>query len=447
MDSFYRRAFRVAVPVAIHSLIISAINMADVFMVGQLGEVAIAALGISNQLMFLFILLLFGMGSGGQIFISQFFGKKDFPNLHRVMGIMIIPAVILSLIVCSGALFIPHILMSVFSKDAEVLSFSTSYLKTVGLSYPFAAISFIYQIVLRSTDKPNVPMFTSFCTLIVNITLNWLLIFGNLGFPQMGIEGAAVATLIARIMETIFTLGVVYLTGAAAAAKLRNMFDFNRLLIKRVFKTSLPVFINEASWSSGIVALNIIFAQLGTESIAAINIMESFGRITFAGIIGIAHAGGVILGQDIGAGKESEVWDNSKKFSKLAILIGLITSLILFSAAHPVILIYNISDNVAQMALKTIMVWVVILPIVSFNCLNIVGILRCGGDTKAALWIDIGGLWMIGVPLALFGAFYLGLPIFGVYSLAKIEEVFKFIIGMHRYLSKKWIRNLVDDIS
>jgi putative MATE family efflux protein len=446
MDLFYRRAFRVAVPVAVHSLIISSINMADVFMIGQLGEVAIAALGISNQLMFLFILLLFGMGSGGQIFVSQFFGKKDLPNLHRVMGIMIIPAVILSFIVCFGALFIPHILMSVFSKDAEVLNYSTSYLKIVGFSYPFTAISFIYQIVLRSTDKPNVPMFTSFCTLIVNVVLNWLLIFGNLGFPQMGIEGAAIATLIARIMETVFTLGIVYMSGSVAAAKLKNMFDFNRLLIKRVFKTSIPVFINEASWSSGIVVLNIIFAQLGTESIAAINIMESFGRITFAGIIGVAHAGGVILGQDIGAGKMDKVWEDSKKFSKLAILIGCVTSIILYIAAHPVISIYNISDNVAGMALKTIMVWVFILPIVSFNCLNIVGMLRCGGDTKAALWIDIGGLWMIGVPLALLGAFYFGLPIFGVYLLAKIEEVFKFIIGMHRYVSKKWIRNLVDDI-
>ncbi len=447
MDPFYRRAFKVAVPVAVHSLIISAINMADVFMIGQLGEVAIAALGISNQLMFLFILLLFGMGSGGQIFISQFFGKKDLPNLHRTMGIMIIPALIVSFIAASGALFIPHILMSIFSKDGEVLNYSTSYLKIVGFSYPFTAISFIYQVVLRSTDKPNVPMFTSFCTLVVNVALNWLLIFGNLGFPQMGIEGAAVATLIARIMETVFTLGIVYLSGASAAAKLKNMFDFNKLLIKRVFKTSLPVFINEASWSSGIVALNIIFAQLGTESIAAINIMESFGRITFAGIIGIAHAGGVILGQDIGAGKGKDVWKISKKFSKLAILIGLITSLILFGASHPVISIYNISENVAEMAQKTIMVWVVILPIVSFNCLNIVGILRCGGDTKAALWIDIGGLWMIGVPLALLGAFYFGLPIFGVYFLAKIEEMFKFIVGMHRYLSKKWIKNLVEDIN
>ncbi|HQO93221.1 MAG TPA: MATE family efflux transporter [bacterium] len=175
-ENFYKRALAVAIPVAVHNLIISSINMADVFMVGQLGESAIAALGISNQLMFLFILFMFGMGSGGSIFISQFFGKKDRVNLHRVIGIMMVPAVAISIIIAAGAVFIPKALMSVFSHDAEVLDQSARYLMIVGFSYPLTAISFIFQIVLRSTDSPRVPMYTSFAALIINVIFNWLLI-------------------------------------------------------------------------------------------------------------------------------------------------------------------------------------------------------------------------------------------------------------------------------
>lgn len=444
-ENFYKRALSIAIPIAVHNLIISSINMADVFMVGQLGESAIAALGISNQLMFLFILFLFGMGSGGSIFISQFFGKKDRVNLHRVLGIMMVPALAISVIMASGAIFIPELLMSVFSKDAQVLDQSARYLRIVGWSYPFTAVSFIFQMVLRSTDKPRVPMYTSFFALIINIVFNWLLIFGNMGFPVMGIEGAAIATVLARALETLITIFIVYYTKSEAAAKLRVMLDFRLDLVKKVITTSLPVFINESVWASGIVALNIIYASLGTESIAAVNIMDSVGRLSFAAFIGIANAGAVVLGTDIGAQKYSQVWEHSKKFTAMSIYAGVAVSVILFITAPSVISIYNISATVSDLAYKTILVWVFMIPIVSFNCLNIVGILRSGGDTQAALWIDIGALWAIGVPLALIGASYFALPIHIVYLLAKIEEVFKFIFGFKRYLSKKWIKNLVEE--
>lgn len=446
-ENFYRRALSIAIPIAVHNLILSSINMADVFMVGQLGESAIAALGISNQLMFLFILFLFGMGSGGSIFISQFFGKKDRVNLHRVLGIMMVPALAISVVMASGAIFIPELLMSVFSKDAQVLDQSARYLRIVGWSYPFTAISFIFQMVLRSTDKPRVPMYTSFFALIINIIFNWLLIFGNMGFPVLGIEGAAIATVLARALETLITIFIVYYTKSEAAAKLKVMLDFRLDLVKKVITTSLPVFINESVWASGIVALNIIYASLGTESIAAVNIMDSVGRLSFAAFIGIANAGAVVLGTDIGAQKYSQVWEHSKKFTAMSIYTGVAVSVILFVTAPFVISIYNISATVSDLAYKTILVWVFMIPIVSFNCLNIVGILRSGGDTQAALWIDIGALWAIGVPLALIGASYFALPIHIVYLLAKIEEVFKFIFGFKRYLSKKWIKNLVEDIN
>jgi len=445
MNSFYKRALTLAIPIAIHSLVISSINMADVFMIGQLGETSIAALGISNQLMFMLILFLFGIMSGGQIFIAQFFGKNDKKNQDRVVGIMLIPALIVSVIAMLGATIFPKHLMSVFSNDATVLSQSATYLMIVGLSYPFTAISFVLNTALRSTDRPNFPMYTSFSTLFINIFLNWVLIFGNLGFPAMGIKGAAIATLIARSIETILTVIVIFNSSSKARPLLKNMFDFKLDLIKKVASTSIPIFINEVTWASGILALNIVFARLGTQSIATINIMDSVGRLSFAAFIGIAHAGGVILGQDIGAGKTEKVWEDSKRFSFLAVGIGVVMAICLGIFAPDIVSIYNISETVFDYAVKTIYVWALILPLVAFNCLNIVGILRSGGDTKAALWIDIGALWAVGVPLAIIGAFYLELPIYLVYLMAKVEEVIKFVLGMHRYFKKKWIKNLVEE--
>ena len=445
MNSFYKRAFKLALPIAMHSLIISAINMADVFMIGQLGETSIAALGISNQLMFMLILFLFGVSSGGQIFIAQFFGKKDKENQDRVVGIMLLPALTISIIAMIGATLFPKFIMSVFSNDETVLSQSATYLMIVGLSYPLTAVAFIFNTVCRSTDRPNFPMYTSFATLLINIFLNWALIFGNLGFPQLGIKGAAIATFTARSIETILTLVLIYSSNSKAAAKFRNMFDFRANLVRKVIKTSLPVFINEITWASGILALNIVFARLGTQAIATINIMDSVGRLSFAAFIGIAHAGGVMLGQDMGAGKMDKVWDDSRKFSFLAVGIGIVIALGLALFAPTIVSIYSISQTVFDYAVKTIYAWAFILPLVAFNCLNIVGILRSGGDTKAALWIDIGALWAVGVPLAIIGAYYLGLPIYLVYLMAKVEEVFKFIFGTHRYISRKWIRNLVEE--
>lgn len=445
MQSFYKRAFRLALPIAMHSLIISSINMADVFMIGQLGETSIAALGISNQLMFMLILFLFGIMSGGQIFIAQFFGKDDKANQDRVVGIMLLPALVISIIAMIGATVFPKLIMSVFSTDASVLSQSATYLMIVGLSYPFTAVSFVFNTVCRSTDRPNFPMYTSFATLFINIFLNWALIFGNMGFPQLGIKGAAIATFTARTIETVFTIVLIYYSSSKAAVKFKNMFDFRLDLTKKVAKTSLPVFINEVTWASGILALNIVFARLGTQSIATINIMDSVGRLSFAAFIGIAHAGGVMLGQDLGAGRTDKVWEDSKKFSFLAVGIGVVIAIGLAVFAPTIVSIYSISETVFNYAVKTIYAWAFILPMVAFNCLNIVGILRSGGDTKAALWIDIGALWAVGVPLAIIGAYYLELPIYLVYLMAKVEEVFKFIFGTHRYISRKWIRNLVEE--
>ena len=445
---FYRRTLGIAVPIAIHNLIISAINMADVFMVGQLGEEAIAALGISNQLMFLLILFLFGMGSGGQIFVSQFYGKGDFLNLRRVMGVILALGIFVSLAAFTGARFFPNFIVGLFSHDKKVVEYACDYLKIVSWSYIFTAVSFIFQVVLRSTDSPRLPVYSCAMALVINIFFNWILIFGHLGFPEMGIKGAALATLIARVAETAFTLAYTYIRNLAAAAKFSELFSAKKELLKQLFTTSMPVFFNEITWALGILVLNWIYAKLGTESIAAINISDSVTKLFFAAFIGIGNAGGVVLGHDIGAGIATEkVWHTSVKLVKLSIFTGIFLSLLVFLFTDPILSVYNISRNVYDLAYKSTLVWIFFLPIVAFNNLNIVGILRSGGDTKAAFLIDVGALWIVAVPLSFAGVTAFGLPLYWVLCLSKSEEAIKFVWGFKRYVSKKWIKNLVKELN
>ena len=445
---FYRRVLGIAVPIAIHNLMISAINMADVFMVGQLGEEAIAALGISNQLMFLLILFLFGMGSGGQIFVSQFYGKKDFINLRRVMGVILVLAVSVSLAAFVGARFFPKELVGLFSEDPKVISLACEYLKVVSWSYIFTAVSFIFQVVLRSTDSPRLPVYSCAMSLVINIVFNWLLIFGHLGLPAMGISGAALATLIARVAELTLTLVYTYAKDLAAAARFNELFSAGKELLKQLFTTALPVFLNEMTWALGILSLNWIYAKLGTESVAAINISDSVTKLFFAAFIGIGNAGGVVLGHDIGACVDFEnVWRTSVRLVKLAISTGIFLSLLVFLFTNPILSLYKISSSVYDLAYKSTLVWIFFLPVVAFNNLNIVGILRSGGDTKAAFLIDVGALWVVAVPLSFAGVAAFGLPLYWVLVLGKSEEAIKFIWGFKRYISKKWIKNLVSELN
>ena len=445
-QSLYRRVIAVAIPVAIQNLIISSINMADVFMIGQLGEVPIAALGMANQIMFLLILTLFGVNSGSQVFSAQFFGAKDFVHLRRILGISLTVGLAAGLFFFITGVFFPEYALSIFTPEKDVVAVGARYLKIVAWSFPFTAVAFSYSFQLRSTDRPRLPMYVSMLALVINISLNWVLIFGNLGFPKLGIEGAAIATVIARVIETIAIIVMTHVTKSVNAARFSEMFSYRKELIKRYMKTSFPVFLNEITWAVGMAMNMMVFGRMGTQAMAAINIEASLGRLSFAGIIGISHAAAAVLGQELGAGRLHSAWKCSKYLVGASFVLGLVTSLFLWLLSPFVLSLYNISPELRELSYSTILVWCLFLPLVSFNALNIIGILRSGGDVKVALFIDIGGLWLLSVPLAVWGGLYAGLPVYFVYALARTDEIFKMIFGMWRYLTKKWLKNLVSDM-
>ncbi len=443
---FYKKVSAIAIPIALQNLVLSSINVVDVFMIGKLGEVPLASLGLANQILFLLSLFLFGINSGAGVLTAQFWGKKDIKNIKKVLGIALTLSLIVALGFYSATQFIPEKLMALYSPDKEVVYLGGEYLKTIGISYIFTAISFVFAIQLRNLSLTKVSVYGSIISLFINIILNYLLIFGKLGFEPLGVKGAAISTAIARLFEMFFIVYYTFFKKYPIAGRIKEYLLFDKNFVKNYFSISLPVIINEILWAFGITCYSIIYARMGTSQVATVNIVNSIERIIFTGFIGIGNATAVMIGNKVGEGELVEAKKYGKTFAILAFAIGLLGSAIVFLIAKPILGIYDLSEEVNNLAFLTLMSLCIIIPFKAFNSTTIVGILRGGGDTKYALIIDILALWLMGVPLTFVAGLKLHLPIYIVFLVAASEEFVKFTLGLVRLKSGKWVKNVIENI-
>jgi putative MATE family efflux protein len=440
--SFYGPLLTLALPIAMQNLITSSLNMVDTIIIGQLGETAIAAVGLANQVFFLFNLFLFGIYSGSAIFTAQFWGQKDIPNIRRVLGLSLISGFFIALIFFLAAFLLPEMILRCFSNDPQVIIQGSRYLRIISFSYLMNAISFCYAFVLRSTGQVLLPMKVSLIAFGLNSFLNYALIYGVWGFPRLEVAGSALATLIARAVEMTIILYIVYHNHLTPAAKLREMFNLSLAFVKRFYQTTLPVIGNEALWALGTTMFAVVYAHMGTAVIAAINISATVEKISMVLFLGIANASAVMIGNKIGSGREDLAFDYAKRFEVLGPCLGLLISVLVFSGIGPVLGLYHVAPRVADTARLIMIIFALSIPIRVFNLINIIGILRSGGDTKFSLLIDTAGLWLIAVPLSFVAGLIWHFPPYFVYLLATLDEAFKFFLGLWRLLSGKWINNL-----
>lgn len=439
-----RKVLHIAVPIALQNLISSSVNFADVFMIGKLGETSLAAVGLSNQISFLLNLLLFGITSGAGVMTAQYWGKKDIVNIKKVLGLALIFSLSCSLMFFLASFFIPEQLLKIYTPDLAVISLGVKYLRIVCFSYLIWAVSFVYVLQLRGIAITQITVISSFISLIVNVLLNYILIFGKLGFKAYGVEGAAIATCIARLAEFLVIILAVYIKKYPLAAKFSELIDFDFNFAKRYLKISLPVVLNETIWSLGINCYSMIYARMSTEAVATVNVVSSIERIVFVGFIGLANSAGVIIGNTIGEGDNKKAEEYGISFGKMALVLGIITAIILGMITIPILNVYELKETTHNMAKLTLFILAFILPLKSMNGTIIVGILRGGGDTKFALYIDVAALWIVAIPLSYFGGLVLGLPVYLVYLLSASEEIIKLIFGFNRVKSKRWINNVVN---
>lgn len=436
-----KKMIHIALPVMLQNLILSLINITDVFMIGRVGEIEIAAVGLSNQIQFLFVLFSMGINNAGSIFIAQYFGRGESKKIKTVLAISLTISVILASIFSFLAFFMPETLMRMYTKDIRVINSAIPYLKVIAVSYIFTAFTIVYSTLLRSMGNAKMAMYASIVALFINIILNYLLIFGNCGFPKLGVAGAALATTIARLFELSTIVFISKKKNYDISLKLEHYSTITRSFVKTFFKTGLPVIGSHVIWSLGSTALFMIYARVGTEAITAINISASFSGIAFIAIVGIGNAVGIIVGQEIGKGNFESSYNLSKEMLKINGILGLIVGFTVFIFAEFLVSFYNVPPEIKKTSANIIRVLAIFFPIKALNFTNMVGTLRAGGDTKRIMIIDILAMWGTGIPLAFIG-YKLGLPILLVYLLASAEDITKFFASMSRFLSKKWLNQI-----
>ena len=443
MKSIYKSFFWLMVPMALKELVAAFINLLDSVMLGGHGEDEIAAVGIANQWFFLFAVAVFGGCGGAGVFASQYWGANNIGRVRKVLGLNILLVTCVTVVFVLPSLICPDFIIGIFRKDPMVVEYGKRYLRIACLSYIFSGLTSAYDISLCCSEKANIPFQSRAIGLVVNIVFNRILIFGLGPIPAMGVEGAAIATIIARSVELGYILFRIYGGKLIQAAGIKELFSEPRDMLGGYFKAAIPVIINEGAWALGTTVYSWVYSQISTEATVIMVIVQNIERLLLVFFHGGGNATGIMVGKMIGAGEYEKAYDVSKKLAISNSIFALIVSGV-FVLIRPIVLIpYNVASELQAKALEILFLMAILMNVKALTFLFIVGIFRNGGDTKAAAFIDIGSVWLVGVPCTCIAGLVLKLPIEQIYMAMMIEEVVKVILSIFYFRSKKWIKNLV----
>ncbi len=443
-EYFYKTMFIIALPVVIQHIISIGLNLVDTVMIGRLGEDFLAAVGIANRIYFLFTIFCFGLYSGASVFVSQYWGVKDIKNIRKVFGIELTFGILIALVTSLLVQLFPHQIMSIFIDEEYVISLGIQYLRIISFSYIVTAISFAISFNSRSVHLLKKPTIINATAISLNTFLNYVLIYGKFGFPSLGVEGAAYATLIARSIEFILMVSLIYFDkNHPFSANFKELTNWGMPMVKRVFRTSLPVVGNEAAWGIGTTIYYIAYGMIGPEAIAVVQVAFVISDFFQSVFFGIGNASAVMVGNEIGREKFDKAFDYSKKFIVITFSVAIIMSFLYFFSRNIIVAFYGFNTVTSSILNKTIIVSAIFLTPKMLTYLIIVGILRSGGDTKFCLILEFICVWAIGIPLSFFSVLVLKLPIHLVLALVFSEELVRLIIVLKRFESKKWINNLI----
>lgn len=436
---FLRNLGWLAIPIIINEMLNSLINMMDTFMTGKLGAASVTAIGLGNQVFFLFSLITFGICSGASIFMGQYWGNNDIKSVHKVMGIAYLMVILDSAIFFVGALFFPEFIMGIYSKDPEVIRLGAGYLRVVGFSYVLTGLIVVNNAALKATRCAMQPMITTFISLIVNIICNSIFIF----VMKMGVVGAAFGTLCARTIELITQIVIIKARNNAVLTNVADYFKLDKAFLKNYFIITTPVLLNEFMWALGTTVYNIAYKYAGTISQAAVQVANVVQNLFVVFGMGVGASCGILISNALGARDKDKAIDYAKKCTYLAILCSVFLGAVLFTISPFVVNLFDIENEGKHYA--ELMLWVVSIGMLfkTINYINIVGILRNGGDTIFCFICDTASVWFVGVPMAFLGAKYLGLPIYVVYAMVYSEEVFKTIVSQTRVIRKTWLKTVI----
>ncbi len=447
---FWRVTVKLAIPVALQNVLTSSFQLVDTLIVSQLGDVTLSAVGMAAQWGWLCNLLGFGLCSGMSVFISQYWGVKDYKGIRRVTGLGLVSSLLITLSFLAVALFAPTWVLGLFNKDPAVVDTGCRYLSIVCFSYPAVTLTLLMSNVLRGTERVKLPLYVSIVTTIVNAFADYGLVFGAFGMPELGVEGAAIATCISSWLGPVLLLVFSAFEKNMLIGPVKELLAFNLRQIGEFFTRALPVMSNEGLWALGILTLNRIYANMGYEYYAGMTIFKTFSELAFAFFVGLGNACVIMVGKSVGQGKISRAIGDARRFSTLVPLMGLAVGLLMIAARHPLVSLFATGDNLSALTIST--AYAVTIFCSLENCfrnisyIQVVGVFRSGGDTLTGMLFDLGSLWIVAIPLAYVAAQVLHLPFLGVVMCAYLgEDIPKSILCMLHFKSMRWLKPVTEE--
>ncbi len=445
---FYQTLIKIAIPIFFSQLMGSLLGIIDTFMVTELGDNALGAVGIGSQFLFLVNIIQFGLFSGLGIFIAQFYGSKSYKDIYRVFWIMLILGLLISSIFTVLTLVIPESMIYLFNlndtPNQTVINLGVSYISIIGFSFITSTIGFSISMLGRNVGKTLWPSIFQMVGVVFNTVLNYGLIYGRLGFPELGVRGAALATLISSSIVALLSIAYLFISHEKALkVRISALKGMSKAFMSKLIKTALPVLINEGFWGLGMTVYLIAYGLIGDKAVASVYLSNQINNIFWVATIAIANASAVMLGNKLGENNLNIAKEWEKKFRKLGFILGLILGTILFILAPVIVPLFgNLTDEVTQTVVLILRVYAVYAPFKFLNAIMIVGTLRSGGDTRFALFAEVFGLWGIGVPLAFILSYFTQLDLYIIIIFVNFEELTKFALAFRRASSGKWINNL-----
>ena len=441
---FWRVTLSLALPVAIQNVLTSSFQLVDTMMVSRLGDVTLSAVGMAAQWGWLGFVLIFGLCSGMSVFVSQYWGVKDYKGIRRVLGIGLLGGLAFSMVFLLVALCAPGWVLRLFNRDEAVIAAGCQYLRIVCFSYPAVALTNILSVVLRNTERVKLPMYVSICTTIANAFVDYGLIFGKFGLPAMGVRGAALATCISAWLGPVLLLVFSAFEKNMLIGPVRELLAFGPRNLKLFFGRAAPVILNEFLWALGILVLNIIYSNQGYEYYAGMTIFRTFSDLSFAFFVGLGNACVIMVGKSIGQGKIARGVADATRFSVLTPLAGLLIGGLTILFRRPLISIFATGDSLSQLTLHTALVVTVFCSLEqllrNIPYVQVVGVFRSGGDTLHGMLYDLGSLWLVGIPAALIAAYVFHAPFLVVVAAAYLgEDLPKALLCLRHFASMRWV--------
>lgn len=432
---------QIAIPVTLQCLLQSSFSVVDQVMTGQLGSVSIAGIGLGGKFAWIYSVLVSAVAAAAGIMIAQYTGKKDERKAGKSFYLNLVLAIVLAVIFMILGIGFPKMIMGWYTKDASVIEMASGYLRIVSFTFLPMAVSTLLSTYLRCNGKAAIPLYVSILSAILNTGFNWLLIFGNLGFPALGADGAALATAISQVGGCILMI-ILFLS-----LKRKNNWDLpfslrqGRAEWLQFVGIFAPILLCEFLWSLGENVYAAIYGHIGTAECAAMTVTSPIQGLFMGALSGVSQAAGIMIGKRLGAGEEKEAYCDSKRLMQRGFWLSLILSLLLVLLGRFYVQIFQVEDSVRLIAYKLLVVFAVVAPVKVQNMILGGGIIRSGGRTKYAMLIDIIGTWGFGVPLGFLSAYVLHLPITGVYFILSMEECVRLVLSAVVFRRRKWMQS------